>query len=166
MIIRKLALVAAVGAVAVGGTPGLATAAGGTQDFTVVKLGASTGTVVARGLINGAGTEENTRHNVLPGQAFDVTFTFPAGTLSMHVLPGQPEIDMNPTSCLARITLHPFSKVSVGTGAYTGAQGEGFGTSNITTIANRAADGSCLPPPSPLFFELAVVRTTIDLVLP
>ena len=165
MRLKKLALTAAIGAVALGGNPGLAAADGANQQFTIIKLGANTGTVVGRGLIDGAGTEENTKHDVGPGQPFEVTFTFPQGMLFIHNVPGTPQIDFNPTSCLTRITIHPVTTVTGGTGAFAGASGGGTATTNITTIANRGADGNCLPPSSPLLFELAIARSTMTLTL-
>jgi len=166
MIIKRLALAAAIGAVALGANPGFAAADGANQEFTIVKLGANTGTVVGSGLITGAGTEENTKHDVGPGQPFKVTFTFPQGMLFIDNVPGPPQIDFNPTSCLTRITIHPVTTVTGGTGAFAGASGAGTATTDITTIANRGADGNCLPPSSPPLFELAIARSAMTLVLP
>lgn len=53
-----------------------------------MKLGASTGTVVGRGLITGVGNPGE--QDAPPGRKFQVTFTFPQCKLFIDVLPGQP----------------------------------------------------------------------------
>ena len=164
--IKKIALAAVIVAMALVGSPGFAEADTGAQEFTIVKIGANTGTVVARGLINAVGSEENTRHQVPLGTPFSVTFSFRQGDLSMIVTPGPPQIDANPKTCVTRVKLSVSSVVTGGTGVFTGATGGGTGVSNIRIVRGRSVDGSCLGPAFPPVFEIAVARSTITLTLP
>jgi len=142
------------------GSPGPALAAtSGPQTFTVVKIGTDTGTVVARGVITGAGREENNRLQVPRGAPFQVEFTFPQGKLFQTITPvGPPEVDFNPTTCIARITIFDTTEITGGTGAYAGASGSGVATARRTVIRGRNADGSCLPATAPPIFELSQVQ--------
>ncbi len=115
----------------------------------MIKIGRGPGTVIGRGVITGVGVEENNRFDLPPGSTFQVTFHFPEGDLYMDVVPGPPQVDFNPNSCVTRITLHPTTTVTGGTGAYEGASGSGTATSHILVIAGRAEDGSCLSPSAP-----------------
>ena len=158
MFVRKLALSAAVVGLAVAGTPGPAVAETGAQEFRVVKIGTNTGTVVARGVITGAGREENNRLEVPRGAPFQVRFIFPDGELFQTITPvGAPVVDFNPTSCLSRITIFDTTEITGGTGAYAGATGSGVATAHLTTIRGRDADGNCLPPTAPPIFEMSQV---------
>ncbi len=124
MIIKKLALAAAAIGMGVAGTAVPATAATGPQTFTVVKIGTNTGTVVGRGVITGAGREENNRLQVPRGAPFQVEFSFPQGQLFQTITPvGPPKVDFNPVTCVARITIFDTTIVDGGTGAYAGATG-------------------------------------------
>lgn len=55
----------------------------GTQEFTVVKIGTNTGTVVARGVITGAGREENNLPAASP-PIFEMSFVQAPGTPSLN----------------------------------------------------------------------------------
>ncbi len=166
MFVRKVLFGAAVAGVALAGAPGAALADGVPHDFRIIKLGANPGTVIATGPLYGAGVETNTRHQVPLGQPFDVTFSFAHGDLYLKAIPGPPQVDADPVSCVTRITLIVRNVVTGGTGAYAGATGTGSGVSNLTQIRGRAADGTCLPLSSPPSFELANVRATELLTLP
>jgi len=166
MQVRRLVSAAAIAGLAIAGAPGEAVAATATHQFRVVKIGANTGTVIAQGPFYGVGTEENTRHQVPLGSPFRVTFSFPHGDLSMSARPGPPQIDADPVTCVTRVTLQVTNVISGGTGVYAGATGTGSGTSNITLIRGRAADGSCLGPASPPIFEIASVQASHTLALP
>lgn len=65
-----------------GGNARTAVADTGPQEFTVVKIGTNTGTVVARGVITAAEREENNRLQAPRGAPFQVHFSFPRGDLS------------------------------------------------------------------------------------
>ena len=157
---RKVLLAAAIGGVALAGTPGYANAeVSGPQEFTVVKIGTNTGTVVARGVITGAGREENNRLQVPRGAPFQVEFTFPDGKLFQTITPvGAPTVDFNPTTCVTRLTIFDTTQVTGGTGAYAGASGGGVATAHLTQIRGRDAAGACLPATSPPIFEMSFVR--------
>ncbi len=161
MIVRKLALGAAIVGLAVAGTPGPATAATGPQDFTVVKIGTNTGTVVARGVITGAGREENNRLQVPRGAPFQVEFTFPQGRVYQTITPvGAPQIDFNPTTCVARVKIFDTTEITGGTGAYAGATGSGVANAELTIIRGRNADGSCMDATAAPIFEMSRVKAT------
>ncbi|CAA9258171.1 MAG: hypothetical protein AVDCRST_MAG10-2602 [uncultured Acidimicrobiales bacterium] len=161
MTIKKLVLTAAVVGSVLVGNPGPAAAVTAPQDFTVVKIGANTGTVVAQGLITGAGREENNRLLVARGGPFQVQFSFPEGDLYQTITPaGPPQVDFNPTTCVARLTFSHMAVVTGGTGAYAGATGGGTAVANLTVIRGRNADGSCLPDTAPPIFEMSYVRAT------
>ncbi len=166
MNVRRLVSAAAIGGLALVGAPGEAMAETAAHDFRIVKLGANPGTVIAQGPFYGVGTETNTRHQVPLGSPFNVTFSFNHGELYLNAIPAPPQVDSDPISCVTRITLQVNNVVTGGTGVYTGATGTGSGTSNITQIRGRAADGSCLPLSSPPIFELANVRAVETLTLP
>lgn len=161
MIVKKLVLSAAIFGLAVAGTAGPATAATGTQEFTVVKIGTNTGTVVARGVITGAGREENNRLQVPRGGPFQVEFTFPQGKVFQTITPvGAPEIEFNPTTCVARVRIFDTTEITGGTGAYAGATGSGVANAVLTIIRGRNADGSCLDATAPPTFEMSQVKAT------
>ena len=167
MIVRKLAVAAAVVGLGLAGTPGPAVADTGPQEFTVVKIGTNTGTVVARGVITGAGREENNRLQVPRGAPFQVHFSFPRGDLFQTITPvGAPQVDFNPTTCVTHVTIFDTTEVTGGTGAYAGATGRGVATAKLTIIRGRNADGSCLPESAPPLFELSQVNATGTLTLP
>ncbi len=158
--IRRAFFAAAIGGLLVTGTPGQAAAAvTGAQEFTVIKIGTNTGTVVARGVITGAGQEENNRLQVPRGAPFQVEFTFAGGKLFQTITPvGAPLVDSNPVSCVTRITIFDTTEVTGGTGAYAGASGGGVATAQLTQIRGRDANGDCLPPTSAPIFEMSFVR--------
>lgn len=161
MFVRKLALCVAAIGLAIGGSPGPAVADTGTQEFYVVKIGANTGTVVARGVITGGGREENNRLQVPRGAPFEVRFSFPRGELIQTITPvGAPVVDFDPTTCVSQITISDTTEITSGTGAYAGATGIGVATAHLTTIRGRNADGSCLPPTAPPIFEMTRVVAT------
>ena len=161
MNIKKLVLTAAVAGSVLVGNPGPAAAVTARQDFTVVKIGANTGTVVAQGLITGAGREENNRLQVPRGGPFQVQFMFPQGDLYQTITPsGPPQVDFNPTTCVGRLTFTHTAVVTGGTGAYAGATGGGTAVANLTVIRGRNADGSCLPDTAPPIFEMSYVKAT------
>lgn len=166
MNVRKLLSIAVVGGLTLLGTPGEAVAATADHQFRIIKLGANPGTVIAQGPFYGAGTETNTRHQVPLGSPFTVTFSFAHGDLYLNAAPAPPRIEADPVTCVTRITLQVRNDITGGTGVYAGATGTGSGTSNITQIRGRAADGSCLPLSSPPIFELANVRAVETLTLP
>ena len=168
MIIRRVVLAAAIGGLAVAGTPSPAVAAtAGAQDFTVVKIGTNTGTVVARGVITGAGAEENNRLQEPRGAPFQVEFTFPNGKLFQTITPvGLPRVEFSPVTCVARISIFDTTQVTGGTGAYTGATGSGTANALLTVIRGRNADGSCLPETAPPIFEMSYVRAPGTLSIP
>jgi hypothetical protein len=168
MLVRKLALSAAVVGLAVAGTPGPASAETGPQQFRVVKIGTDTGTVVARGVITAAGREENNRLQVMPpGGPFQVWFSFPQGDLVQTISPvGAPQIDFNPTTCVRHVILQDTTEVTGGTGAYAGAHGSGVATAKLTVIGGRNADGSCADAASPPIFAMSQVNATGTLNLP
>lgn len=160
-LLRTLALSAAVGGVAIAGTPGPAVADTGAQEFYVVKIGTNTGTVVARGVVTGAGREENNRLAVPRGAPFEVRFSFPQGEVFQTITPvGMPVVDFDPTTCLSQITISDTTEITGGTGAYAGATGAGVATAHLTTIRGRNADGSCLPPTASPIFEMTRVVAT------
>ena len=166
MIVRRLLYGAVMGGLALAGAPAEAFAETATHHFRIVKLGANPGTVIAQGPFYGVGTETNTRHQVPLGSPFQVTFSFAHGDLYLDARPGPPQIDTDPVTCVTRITLQVANVVTGGTGVYEGATGTGSGTSNITQVRGRAADGSCLPLSSPPIFEIANVRASETLTLP
>ena len=130
MILKKVGLVALMGALALVGTPGNAVAATtGPQEFTVVKIGTNTGTVVARGVITAAGTEENNRLQVPRGAPFQVEFTFPEGKLFQTITPvGAPTVRLQPDNVC------------------------------VPDHDRRQPDGSCLPATSLPIFEMSLAR--------
>lgn len=165
--LKRLSLAALVGGIALTTPTGHALAeTAGEQDYTLVKVGVNPGTVVARGVITGAGSEENDRALVPPGSEFHVVFHFPQGDLFMTNTPGPPQVDFNPAACLSRITLHPTTRVTGGTGAFAGASGSGTSTANLTVLGGRNDDGSCQGPTSPPIFQVSFVQATGTLRLP
>lgn len=161
MKLKKLVLTAIVAGSVLIGNPGPANAVTARQDFTVVKIGANTGTVVAQGLITGAGREENNRLQVPRGGPFQVEFSFAEGDLYQTITPaGPPQVDFNPTTCVARLTFAHTAVVTGGTGAYEGATGGGTAIANLTVIRGRNADGTCLPDTAPPIFEMSYVKAT------
>ena len=166
MNIRRVLAVAVVGGVAMLGFPGTAMASTDVQHFTVITLDGAPGTVVATGsLIYGAGVEENTRALVPPGSPFQVTFTFAEGQLIHTVVPGLPQIDADPVSCVTRIVQHPTTFVTGGTGVFAGATGTGTATRQRTVVAGRDATGACLPPTAPPIFALSIIESNMTLTL-
>jgi hypothetical protein len=166
--IKKVVLAAAIGALALAGAPGAAVAeTTGPQNFTVIKIGTNTGTVIARGVITGAGAEENDRLQQPRGAPFHVEFTFPDGKLFQTITPvGPPKVEFNPVTCVAKISIFDTTLVTGGTGAYAGATGSGTANATLTVIRGRNADGSCLPETSPPIFEMSQVRAPGTLTLP
>ncbi|MDQ3641156.1 MAG: hypothetical protein M3450_06760 [Actinomycetota bacterium] len=166
MKIRKLALAAAVVGLSLAGTPGPAVADTGPQEFTVVKIGTNTGTVVARGVITAAGREENNRLQVPRGAPFQVHFSFPQGDLFQTITPvGAPQVDFNPTTCMTRVTIFDTTEITGGTGAYAGATGSGVATAKLTIIRGRNADGSCMDAKAPPIFEMSQVAAPGSLTI-
>ena len=136
------------------------------QEFMVINLDGEPGTVVATGsLIYGAGVEQNTRALVPPGSPFQVTFTFPEGRLVHTVVPGPPQIDADPVSCVTQIVSHPTTVVTGGTGVFAGATGTGTATVQRTIVAGRDADGACLPSTAPPILALGIIESTMTLTL-
>ena len=150
------------------GSPGPALAAtSGPQTFTVVKIGTDTGTVIAQGVITGVGQEENNRSEVPRGAPLQVEFTFPEGKVFQTITRvGPPEVDFNPTTCLARISIFDTTEITGGTGAYAGVSGSGVATVRITVLRGRNADGSCLPATAPPIFELTQVQAPGTISVP
>ncbi len=155
---RRRVAGAAISGLALLAMPGEATADTAAHQFRIVKLGANPGTVIAQGPYYGVGTETNTRHQVRLGSPFTVVFSFDHGDLYLDAKPTPPQIDADPISCVARVTLQVNNVVTGGTGVYAGATGTGSGVSHITQIRGRADDGTCLPLSSPPVFEIANVR--------
>jgi len=165
--LRKLALAALVGGLTIAAPSGDALAeAAGSQDFTVVKIGANPGTVIARGVITAAGVEENDRLQIPTAPQFHVIFHFPQGDLFMTNTVGTPEVDFNPAACLSRITLHPTTVVTGGTDAYAGATGSATSTAHLTVLGGRNEDGTCQGPASPPMFMTTFVQASGTLRLP
>ena len=168
MIVRKVVFAAAVGALALASAQSPAVAATtGAQEFIVVKIGTNTGTVVGRGVITGAGTEENNRLQQPRGAPFQVEFTFPDGKLFHTITPvGAPRVEFNPVTCVARIYIFDTTEVTGGTGAYAGATGTGTANAKLTVIRGRDAEGNCLPATAPPIFEMSQVRAPGTLTIP
>ncbi len=166
MFIKKVVLGTLVGALALVGAPGEAVAETATHHFRIVKIGANPGTVIALGPFYGIGVETNTRHQVPLGSPFQVTFSFDHGDLYLSARPGAPRIDADPVTCVTRIDLQVANEVLGGTGEYEGATGSGSGTSNITQIRGRSADGTSRPLSSPPIFEIAIVEASETITVP
>ena len=166
MNIKRVLAVAVVGGVAMLGFPGTAMASTVEQDFSVISINSAPGLVVATGsLIYGAGVEQNTRALVPPGSPFQVTFTFAEGQLVHTVVPGPPQIDVDPVTCVTRIVSHPTTVVTGGTGVFAGATGTGTATTRRTVVAGLDATGACLPPTAPPILALGIIESTMTLTL-
>jgi hypothetical protein len=163
---KKLALALIVGGLALAGSPGPATAeTAPNQTFTVVKIGANPGTVVATGVINGVGVENNNRLQVLRGSQFQVVNSYAEGDLFETATPVSAESHFDPATCVTRTAIFNTFVITGGTGDLAGVTGSGEGTANLTTIGPRGSDGACLGPDAPPVFLISVVRltATIDL---
>ena len=158
---KKLALALIVGGLALAGSSGPATAETvPNQTFTVVKIGANPGTVVATGVINGVGVENNNRLQVPRGAQFQAVFSFPQGDLFQTATPVRAESRFDPATCVTRTTIDSTFVVTGGTDGLTGATGGGQATANLTAIGPRDEHGACLGPDAPPIFLISVVRLT------
>ncbi|MCA1697258.1 MAG: hypothetical protein LC749_22490, partial [Actinobacteria bacterium] len=79
--------------------------------------------------------------------------------------PGRPQVRFNQTTCVTKITEHDTFIFAGGTGTYADASGAGKATVNVTAIAGRNSDGSCLGSDSRPVFQLVVIRADGNLSL-
>jgi len=162
MIRKRLASVAIVGGLALAGSPGYAAAdAAVNQQFTIVTVGSAPGTVIARGPITGVGSDTNNRAQLPPGSPFQSTFRFRQGDLFTTVsAAGRPQVDFNPTTCVATVVARDVFEVTGGTATLARATGGGTATAHVTLIGGRGNDGNCLGPDSPPVFQFTVTQAS------
>jgi hypothetical protein len=163
---KKLGLAVMVGALALAGSSGPATAdSAPNQTFTVVKIGANPGTVAAAGVINGVGVENNNRLQVPRGSQFQVVNSYAEGDLFETATPVSAESHFDPSTCVTRTAIFNTFVITGGTRDLEGITGSGAGTANLIAIGPRGDDGACLGPDAPPIFLMSVVRltATIDL---
>lgn len=155
---KTLARVTVLAALAVALLAGPASAQTGTnQRFTIIGAGTGSNPVIATGVINAVGTESSTRNPAHPNVAYTSTFAFPQGDLFSTITPGRPQVRSNQTTCVTKITEHDTFIFAGGTGTYADASGAGTATVNVTAIAGRSADGSCLGADSrPVFVHVTI----------
>lgn len=130
------------------------------QTFTVVKIGANPGTVVATGVINGVGVENNNRLQVPRGSEFHVVNSYAEGDLFETATPVSAESHFDPATCVTRTAIFNTMVITGGTGGLAGVTGGGEGTANLIAIGPRGDDGTCLGPDAPPIFLMSVVRLT------
>ena len=163
---KKLTLALIAGGLALTGAAGPAAAdTVPNQTFTVVKVGATPGTVVATGVINGAGVENNNRLQVPRGSQFQAVFSFPEGDLHQTATPVRAQSQFDPSTCVTRTTIENTFVITRGTEALAGASGGGQATANLTAVGPRGDDGACLGPDAPPIFLISVVRLTATVEL-
>jgi hypothetical protein len=163
---KKLALALIVGALSLVGSSGPARAETvPNQTFTVVKIGANPGTVVATGVINGVGVENNNRLQVPRGSQFQVVNSYTEGDLFETVTPVRAESHFDPDSCVTRTAIFNSFVITDGTRGLAGVSGSGEGTANLTAIGPRGSDGACVGPDAPPIFLMSVVRLTATINL-
>lgn len=166
MSMKKRVAATLVGGLALLASPGQAVAETGNQRFTIIQVGDGPGTVVASGVITGAGTEVDNRTQVPPGRPFQATYTFSEGKLFATVAAaGRPQIEFNPAGCVTTIDIVDTSTFTGGTGAFQGAIGSSTDTVRVTSVGARDSEGRCLPPGSPPLFEIGIIRTEGTLAL-
>jgi len=111
----------------------------GAQTFTIYFGDGGEGTVVARGPIQGAGTETEIANDG-QGTGTDIA-AFRNGTVEiLHVDTGYTD-SFNERACVARFSGTGNYTLVGGTGAYAGASGSGTYTYRGTFIGERTADG-------------------------
>ncbi|MCA1696639.1 MAG: hypothetical protein LC749_19030 [Actinobacteria bacterium] len=163
---KTLARVTVLAALAVALLAGPASAQTGTnQRFTIIGAGTGSNPVIAAGVINAVGTESSTRDPAHPNVAYTSTFAFPQGDLFSTITPGRPQVRFDQTTCVTRITEHDTFIFAGGTEKYAGASGTGTATVNVTAVAGRNADGSCLGSDSRPAFVRVVIRGAGNLSL-
>jgi len=163
---KKRATATLVGGLALLASPGQAVAETGNQRFTIIQVGNGPSTIVATGVITGAGTEVDNRTQVRPGSPFQATYTFSEGKLFATVAAaGRPQVEFNPSSCVTTVDIVDNSTITGGTGAFQGARGSSTDTVRVTSIGARDGEGRCLPPGSPPLFEIGIIRTEGSLSL-
>lgn len=129
-----------------GGLAGPAWAASNNQTFTIFFQGSGTseppGTVVASGVINGAGTDKT----VSDSQSGSVErLDFPGqGTLFITTTndPNQTQ-SFDPRTCVGTFSGTGTWRITKGTGDFAGATGSGTYTLQGTFIADRTESGGC-----------------------
>ena len=165
---RKLAVAAVLGGLVLMATPGYAVAETSTnQRFTIVSVNEGAATVIASGALTAVGTEADNRDQVPPGSPFQGSYSFPQGALFVTVAgAGRPQVQLDPSTCVTRLTIIDTSRITGGTGAFAGASGSSTDTVHVTTIGGRSDDGQCLGPQSPPLFELSIIQTAGTLTLP
>ena len=161
---RKLLVAIGIVLAVLEGSP--AAAATGRQDFILVTRGSTagpTGEVVARGVVNDAGSAERLSFTIGPtGEGReDTLYTFSSGTV-VNSFVGRPEaFSFDPHTCITRLSIGGTYTLHDGTGVFEGATGGGTVTSDIRQIQTRTAEG-CADPG----FEVTVVRFTGTIDLP
>lgn len=158
---KKLALALIAGGLALAGSSGPAAAETvANQTFTVVKIGADPGTVVAAGVINGVGVENNNRLRVARGSQFQVVNSYAEGDLFETATPVSADSHFDPATCVTRTTIFNTFVITGGTRGLVGVTGGGEGTANLIAIGPRGDDGACLGPDAPPIFLMSVVHLT------
>ena len=98
----------------------------------------------ARGIFKGVGRIVEVPN--LPTDPDNVSrddLVFRAGTLHLISADQDFQVNLNPHSCRAIVTIHQTSTFDGGTGLFSGAHGTGSGTVNASVFLQRNSDGTC-----------------------
>jgi hypothetical protein len=146
-LVLALAVVAAVSvAQAAARTSGRESARG--QIITIARNGHRTvvsSIIVLSGVFNGAGKiVEVPNRPGDPGSASRDNLVFPVGTLRIiNFTQGQPQISLNPKTCVATVRIKQTSKITGGTARFSHARGTFKNLVRAYAALARNPDGSC-----------------------
>lgn len=131
--------------------------------FTANPRSGIPGTVIARGVANGIGTDETIAQDPHPdGSETDTDLiTLPGGTITILDTDPPDIAQFNPASCTATLSGGGPWTVIGGTGAYAGATGAGTFTARGVIVFPHTADGCGDTPRS--FFAVVTLNGTISL---
>jgi hypothetical protein len=162
MLAKLLVFVSVVAAVAVGPASAAAPAPQRIEAwFLTVGTSDKPVHVVAKGPINGIGTETQTEKHVGKRQVNYATLHFDRGTVRF-VAPERFDWKLDSKHCLAHANGGGTFTITGGTGAYAHATGKGTFTSIGTAFAQRTPTGTCLgskTPPAQMIFYVKVTLT-------
>jgi len=162
---KKLIAAAAATVLWVALTCSAATAATGSQTFRIVFAGdphaGAVGQVFMTGVINAVGSDRNVGSTENPdGSVTDLDqVTLPGGSITIRNVETVDSFDLDPTTCIARISASGPWTISAATGRYGGSSGGGTFTAKATVLFGRST-GGCSETPL-FFFAIATVIGTV-----